>query len=136
MALFNNKEAENNQRLVEAMQKYHVSDLSDPRDVADMERILNQLSQNGGMRLADTNKALEQELNVMAARYTLALFEQNNIIIRQLERLNRNLENMKEKQNPSGRSTRRGPRRDIPKGVKSKNYEKLIHSYCMGWMPS
>lgn len=95
MALFNNKEAENNQRLVEAMQKYHVSDLSDPRDVADMERILNQLSQNGGMRLADTNKALEQELNVMAARYTLALFEQNNIIIRQLERLNRNLENMK-----------------------------------------
>lgn len=77
----------------EAMEKYRINELSDPRDRADMERILHHLANNVAMKLGNTNRALEQELNVMADRYTYAIFEQNNIIIRQLDRLNRNLEN-------------------------------------------
>ena len=95
MALFKaneTKEIEKSQKIAETMQRYGMNDLLNQQDKSDMENILTRLANNGGMTLGETTRAFEQELNMMSARYTMAIFEQNNIIIKQLDRLNHNLE--------------------------------------------
>ena len=95
MALFKGndaKETEKSQKIAEAMQRYGLNELYNNQDMTDIKNILTRLANNGGMTLGETTKAFEQELNMMAARYTMAIFEQNNIIIKQLDRLNHNLE--------------------------------------------
>ena len=66
----------------ESFEKYRINELSDPRDREDMARILHHLAANGGMKLGNTTNAFEQEMNLMAARYTMAIFEQNNIFLK------------------------------------------------------
>lgn len=98
MALFKTQEekqqAQNN-RIYQAMVRYGVDDLSDPKDMQAIQNIVNSLAGSSLMEVGSLMAGNEAIMNRVNAQYSKAIFEQNFIIIRQLERLNRNLENMK-----------------------------------------
>ena len=73
------------------LQRYGLEDLSDPRDLEAVKSIAHNLSGNKLIALG----AVLQGNGVDNAKmtYMSAIMEQNFIIIRQLDRLNRNLEN-------------------------------------------
>lgn len=96
MALFGDKqskEEKEQQQMREFMQKYQLEDL-DTKDLAVLKKIAHDLIGNSffkaGMALS-FSKAEEQA----KVSYLSALVEQNWMIIRQLGRLNKNIENMK-----------------------------------------
>ena len=93
MALFGNKKTKEEkvkEELQKFMEKYQLEDL-DEKDLVVLERITNDLAGNKwfktGMALSFA-KAEEQA----KVTYLSALVEQNWMIIRQLSRLNKNLE--------------------------------------------
>lgn len=98
MALFKTQEekqqAQNN-KIYQAMVRYGVDDLSDPKDMQAIQNIVNSLAGSSLMEVGSLMAGTEAIMNRVNAQYSKAIFEQNFIIIRQLERLNRNLENMK-----------------------------------------
>lgn len=90
MALFGNgetKEEKQARKEREILEKYGVADLSDPRDAAAIRSIAALMS---GNKMIATGTALTGN-GVDSAKldYLNILVEQNFIIIRQLERLNR-----------------------------------------------
>ena len=95
MALFKTQEekqqAQNN-RIYQAMVRYGVDDLSDPKDMQAIQNIVNSLAGSSLMEVGSLMAGNEAIMNRVNAQYSKAIFEQNFIIIRQLERLNRNLE--------------------------------------------
>ena len=98
MALFKTQEekqqAQNN-KIYQAMVRYGVDDLSDPKDMQAIQNIVNSLVGSSLMEVGSLMAGTEAIMNRVNAQYSKAIFEQNFIIIRQLERINRNLENMK-----------------------------------------
>lgn len=98
MALFKTQEekqqAQNN-KIYQAMVRYGVDDLSDPKDMQAIQNIVNSLAGSSLMEVGSLMAGTEAIMNRVNAQYSKAIFEQNFIIIRQLERLNRSLENMK-----------------------------------------
>lgn len=89
------KEEKQREKLQSFMERYQLEDL-DEKDLIVLERIANDLVGNNlfkaGMALSFT-KAEEQA----KVTYLSALVEQNWMIIRQLSRLNKNIEGLKEK---------------------------------------
>lgn len=81
-----------------AMVKFGLTDLQDPKDVISVRRIMTDLAGTGmmesGYSLAATSGGAER----MQAYYQRAMLEQNWIIIRQLDRLNKNMEKMLSKE--------------------------------------
>ncbi|MDP4145847.1 MAG: hypothetical protein Q8936_15400 [Bacillota bacterium] len=99
MGLFGNKETKeekNAKQLQKFMDKYQLEDL-DEKDLVVLKRIAGDLSGNNllslGMALSFSTKAEDQA----KISYLSALVEQNWMIIRQLSRLNKNIENLQNK---------------------------------------
>lgn len=95
MALFKEKESKEEKqerKELELFQKYGLDTLTDPQDIASARKIVTELVGTGlmetGMKLSMAAKA-EDQLQVV---YQRTLMEQNFIIIRQLDRLNKLLE--------------------------------------------
>lgn len=87
MGIFNTP---NNQEKTDLLSLYSLDHLSDPADQSAMRCIISQLAT---MNLNNPNNPLGGvQVERIGVFYQRAIFEQNNIIIRQLERLNRNLE--------------------------------------------
>ena len=94
MGLFGNgetKEEKKARKTQELLQKYGLDNLSDPRDLEAVKNISNILA---GNNLIELGTALQGNgVDNAKMTYMRAIMEQNFIIIRQLDRLNRNLEN-------------------------------------------
>lgn len=94
MALFKEKESKEEKaerKELEMMQKYGLDELTDPKDKESVKKIVSELVGTGlmetGMKLAMANAGDQLKVS-----YLRATMEQNFIIIRQLERLNKSLE--------------------------------------------
>lgn len=94
MSLFNNqsKAQQQNDKIQQAMRRYGVDSLSDPQDQQSIKNIVAALSGSSLMEIGSLIGGSEAVMIRVNAQYSKAIFEQNFIIIRQLERLNRNLE--------------------------------------------
>lgn len=81
------KEEKQARKVSELLAKYGVDDLSDPRDIASVREIAAELA---GNKLIEAGAALQGN-GVDAAKlsYLRVLMEQNFIIIRQLDSLNK-----------------------------------------------
>ena len=95
MAFFNreSKEDKEDRKLQEFMERYQLEDL-DEKDLIVLQRIATDLSGNKWFKagMAFSFAKAEDQATV---GYLSALVEQNWMIIRQLSRLNKNLENLK-----------------------------------------
>lgn len=91
MALFGGnketKEEKQARKAQELLEKYGLQDLSDQRDLESVKNISLSLAGNGLLELGTSFSAKSEDLVKMS--YLSALVEQNWIIIRQLDRLNR-----------------------------------------------
>lgn len=94
MALFGGqketKEEKQERKAQEILAKYGLDELSDPRDLASVKNISLSLAGNGLLELSTLFSAKAEDQVKMGN--LSALVEQNWIIIRQLDRLNKNLE--------------------------------------------
>lgn len=90
MGLFGNdeKRAQKAQALLE---KYGLEDLSDTRDLSAVKQISYDLMGNKMIELGTIMQGNSADVAKMT--YLSAIMQQNFIIIRQLDRLNRNMEN-------------------------------------------
>jgi hypothetical protein len=90
MALFGSgetKEEKQARKTTEILRKYGVEELSDPRDVAAVKMIADELV---GCKLVETGLFLQgNTADAQKLAYLRVLMEQNFIIIRQLDRLNK-----------------------------------------------
>lgn len=90
MALFNNPQKQ--QEKTEALlRKYNLTELSNPADIASVRQIAANLAGNNLISLGTSLQGKAEDSAKLT--YLAALVEQNWIIIRQLDRLNKNLEN-------------------------------------------
>ena len=94
MALFKEKESKEDKqerKELELMEKYGLDELTDPRDIESVRKIVSELVGTGlmetGMKLAMANAGDQLKVS-----YLRATMEQNFIIIRQLEKLNKLLD--------------------------------------------
>lgn len=90
MGLFGNdgKRAQKAQALLE---KYGLEELSDPRDIESVRQLSYDLMGNKLIELGTVMQG--NAIDPAKLTYLSALVQQNFIIIRQLDRLNRNMEN-------------------------------------------
>ena len=92
MALFN-KSADNSSKEQEMLAKYGLDQMNDPADIQSVKKIVAELVGTGmmetGMKLGSIGSKAE---DVLPVYYQRAILEQNWIIIRQLDRLNKALE--------------------------------------------
>lgn len=93
MALFN-KGAENKaDKTQEILAKYGLESMTDPADVQSVRKIIGELVGTGmmetGMKIGSIGSKAE---DILPVYYQRAILEQNWIIIRQLDRLNKALE--------------------------------------------
>lgn len=98
MGLFSNKESKEDKQAKELqkfMDKYQLEDLDD-KDLVVLKRIAGDLAGNGFLKtgMALSFAKVEEQAKVT---YLSALTEQNWMIIRQLSRLNKNIEKLLEK---------------------------------------
>lgn len=84
------KEEKQARKAQELLEKYGLQELSDPRDLESVKSISLSLAGNGLLELGTSLSAKSEDLVKMSN--LSALVEQNWIIIRQLDRLNKNLE--------------------------------------------
>lgn len=93
MALFNKGNEGKADKTSEMLAKYGVDGLNDQADVDSVRRIVNELVGTGmmetGMKIGSIGSKAE---DVLPVYYQRAILEQNWIIIRQLDRLNKALE--------------------------------------------
>lgn len=94
MALFGGnketKEEKQARQVQEMLVKYGMDDLSDERDITAVKQIASELY---GSNVAEFGMLLSSKAeDVWKISYLRAIIEQNWIIIRQLDRLNKNLE--------------------------------------------
>lgn len=94
MALFKEKESKEDKqerKELEMIQKYGLEELTDPRDIESVRKIVSELVGTGlmetGMKLAMANAGDQLKVS-----YLRATMEQNFIIIRQPEKLNKLLD--------------------------------------------
>ncbi len=98
MALFGEKKTKDEkeeEKLLEFMERYQLEDL-DNKDMVVLKRIANDLVGNNFFKagMAFSFAKAEEQAKVS---YLSALVEQNWMIVRQLSRLNKNIEAMQEK---------------------------------------
>ncbi|MEE0898300.1 MAG: hypothetical protein U0L88_11825 [Acutalibacteraceae bacterium] len=89
MALFNNPQKQQ-EKLDAMLKKYNLTELSDPADLESVKKIAAHLAGNNLINLGTTLSGKAED--VAKLTYLAALVEQNWIIIRQLDRLNKNIE--------------------------------------------
>lgn len=90
MAIFGGKETKEDKqakKVAELLSKYGLDELSDPQDHASVQRIANNLAGNNLITFGTTLSGKAED--VAKLTYLQALIEQNWIIIRQLDRLNK-----------------------------------------------
>jgi len=93
MALFGEKESKEEKKAKKAqalLEKFGLQELSDPRDMESVKTISYELMGNSLIELGNILSGSGVDTAKMS--YLNAIVEQNWIIIRQLDRLNRNLE--------------------------------------------
>ena len=90
MGLFGNDE-KREQKAHALLAKYGLEDLSDTRDLSAVKQISYDLMGNKMIELGTVMQGNSADVAKMT--YLSAIMQQNFIIIRQLDRLNRNLEN-------------------------------------------
>ena len=94
MALFKSsdeKAAEQEKKVQKLLKKYGVSSLSDPDDLASVEKIANELI-GSGLQEAGLKISMTKPEFMLPISYQRAIMEQNFIIIRQLDRISRLIE--------------------------------------------
>lgn len=93
MALFNKSSADKTDKTQEMLAKYGLETMNDPADIESVRKIINELVGTGmmetGMKLGSIGSKAE---DILPVYYQRAILEQNWIIIRQLDRLNKALE--------------------------------------------
>ena len=93
MALFNKGNDNKADKEQEMLAKYGLDSLNDPADIQSVKKIVSELVGTGtmetGMKLGSLGSKAE---DVLPVYYQRAILEQNWIIIRQLDRLNKALE--------------------------------------------
>lgn len=91
MGLFksaNEKERERQEKEQQMMDKYGLSSLTDPEDIASVRKIIQELSGTGMMELGVTlGGGSEKDIAKIQMYYLRAIMEQNFILIRQLDKL-------------------------------------------------
>lgn len=95
MALFNGKDSRDDRRAqkdIELMEKYGLTNL-DRRDINSVRKIINDLMGSGLMKTGMALSFAKAEEQVKVATLS-ALVEQNWIIIRQLDRLNKHFDDL------------------------------------------
>ena len=90
MGLFGNDE-KREQKAQALLAKYGLEDLSDTRDLSAVKQISYDLMGNKMIELGTVMQGNTADVAKMT--YLSAIMQQNFIIIRQLDRLNRNMEN-------------------------------------------
>ena len=93
MGLFGNKESKEEKdarKTAELLAKYRLSELSDSSDIESVRKIVTELAGTGlmeaGMLLGGVS---EKDMLRMQIQYQRSMIEQNFIMIRQLDRLNK-----------------------------------------------
>ena len=93
MALFKSneqKEAEKQQKIEEMMKKYGLEDLSDPRDIESVKKIVSDLAGSGLSQIGAMLTGDDVKVNVrILVQYQQAILEQNFMLIRLLDRLSK-----------------------------------------------
>lgn len=93
MALFKSneqKEAEKQQKVEEMMKKYGLEDLSDPRDIESVKKIVSDLAGSGLSQIGAMLTGDDVKVNVrILVQYQQAILEQNFMLIRLLDRLSK-----------------------------------------------
>lgn len=101
MALFGNgtketKEEKQARKEREALEKYGMQDLTDPDDIESVKKIVSELVGTGLMEAGITlGGGTEKDILKTQLYYQRALLEQNFIMIRQLDRISKKLDNQK-----------------------------------------
>ncbi len=92
MALFNKESKEDKaaRKTAELLDRFGLEELSDERDLAAVKKIAEEMAGNGLIEFGTILNGKGED--VAKISYLRALLEQNWIIIRQLDRLNRSLE--------------------------------------------
>ena len=92
MALFNKGNDNKADKELEMLAKYGLDTLNDPADVESVKKIVSELVGTGmmetGMKLGSIGSKAE---DILPVYYQRAILEQNWIIIRQLDRMNKSL---------------------------------------------
>lgn len=94
MALFGNKEdkeAKQQEKIQRMLSKYGLESLSDPQDIASVQNIVTELAGSSLMEVGNLLAPDEKTANQIQIQYQRTLVEQNFIIIRQLDRINKAL---------------------------------------------
>ena len=94
MALFKSadeKAAEQEKKVQKLLKKYGVGSLTDPDDLASVEKIANELI-GSGLQEAGLKMSMTKPEIMLPISYQRAIMEQNFIIIRQLDRIAKFLE--------------------------------------------
>lgn len=85
-------EAKQHEKDLAILRRFGVEDLSDPRDIESIRNILTELSGTGFIELGITLGAgNDRDIQKNLMYYQRAILEQNFIIIRQLDRIVKNL---------------------------------------------
>lgn len=89
MGIFGNgetREAKSDRKIAELLAKYGVDELSDPRDIASVREIAQEMA---GNKLIEAGTLLQGNgIDATKMAYLRILMQQNFIIIRQLDKLN------------------------------------------------
>lgn len=90
MGVFGGNDAKREQKAQELLNKYGLQELTDPRDLEAVRQISYDLMGNKMIELGTVLQGNGADVAKMT--YLSAIMQQNFIMIRQLDRLNRNLE--------------------------------------------
>ncbi|OUC52467.1 hypothetical protein B7939_00650 [Eggerthia catenaformis] len=93
MSLFEKKETKEEKRVrkeKEALEKYNLNNLTDPDDINSVKKIVSELVGTGMLEFGISLKFGKPE-EALKASYLRAIVEQNFIIIRQLDRISKNI---------------------------------------------
>ena len=88
--VFNDVASREAEKARELLSKYGVDELADPRDISSLREIAIELGGTSQVEFETVTRGKPEDSVKM--KYLHVLIEQNFIIIRQLDRLNRNLE--------------------------------------------
>ena len=86
------REEKRREQIEKMLAKYRMSALSDPDDIASVSEIMSDMAGNGLLTLSAATNLHGNPADLATMTYLRAIIEQNFIIIRQLDRLNKKLE--------------------------------------------
>ncbi len=87
------KQEKQNERIQKMLAKYGMQDLSDPDDIKSVRNIVTELAGTGMMEFGVTmGGAIDRDFLQLQTYYQRAIVEQNFIMIRQLDRISKKLD--------------------------------------------